>query len=99
VGQVRLLTKVCFVCGDPNGTVPQSILQVHGVDQSIRPKTGWETRGVKKNPYHDAEGLAQTCNSAILRGSGNRAGRGLVLEAVSGQKEVEDVDGWLHLRG
>ena len=128
MGQVGFLTKVCFIWGAPNGTVPQPIFQVDGVEQCIGPETGWEARGVEKTPYHDAEGLVQAFNSAILRGSvgaggfddiavfgddlaellgtgefatlvhANRAWRVLVLEAVSGQKHVEDVDWWL-LRG
>jgi hypothetical protein len=69
VGQVRFLTKVCFMWGAPNGTVPQPILQVNGVEQCVGPKTGWEARGVEKTPYHDAEGLFQAFNSAILRRS------------------------------
>jgi hypothetical protein len=31
VGQVWLLTNVCFVRVAPNGTVPQPILELHGV--------------------------------------------------------------------
>jgi hypothetical protein len=40
VGQVGFLTKVCFMWGAPNGTVPQPILQVNGVEQRVGPKNG-----------------------------------------------------------
>jgi hypothetical protein len=74
VGQVKFLTKVCFMWGAPNGTVPQPILQVNGVEQCVGPKTGWEARGVEKTPYHDAEGLVQAFNAAILRESAGAGG-------------------------
>ena len=40
MGQLGLLIKVCFVWGALDGSVPQHILQVHGVDQCVGPKTG-----------------------------------------------------------
>jgi hypothetical protein len=74
VGHVGFLTKVCYMWGAPNGTVPQPILQVKGVEQCVGPKTGWEARGVEKTPYHDAKGLVQAFNLAILRGSVGASG-------------------------
>jgi hypothetical protein len=46
MGQVMLPTQVCIVWGAPNGTVPQQIHEVRGVDQCIGPKSGWETQVV-----------------------------------------------------
>jgi hypothetical protein len=41
------------VWGAPNGTVPQQIHEVHGVDQCIGPKSGWEIQGVHVEQERD----------------------------------------------
>jgi hypothetical protein len=62
---------LCVGCAEWYCATTDSGGKRRGVVHRIRigHKTGRETRGVQKAPYHDAEGLIESYYSTILRGS------------------------------